>query len=449
MGDSTWCDRRLSRIEGQFYGFCADSGAAPLASNQGLFVHTPAAPGTAWYAVTVQLAGHAEDLVAAPGSNALAGPVTEVPAVPRPVYQRSFTIGLSTHFDVYTLWTTSQPTPFFARMGNLPSLPYDCGVNRGGGPPGNSLLLSFHTRESDFVHGIFPIQAGQWVLAMDDPVDTRDENTYWIGFSDRYDVSLWQNPVPSTGTVYDYTLERTLHTLRWMRGNFPVDPTQVYEYGFSAGGIGSLFFALYHPEYLAALMCVSGKVDFSDLDDPNPASGFNTGMGLRDVADRLWGTVGTNLPFARGGNTYDWLDGSWVAAHTGAVALPPVIAFNGKNDTALGWAEKIPFYAAMDAARQGGMFFWDPREHLNNGTAAWTPMQNPFYLYRFRTNKSFPAISRCSADDDPGDGSPTVGDSVGTVHGFVAPHEDLEANMQATRPFGSNKRCASNPSSTA
>ena len=164
VGDSTWCDRRLSRIEGQFYGFCADSGAAPLASNQGLFVHTPAAPGTAWYAVTVQLAGHAEDLVAAPGTNALAGPVTEVPAVPRPVYQRSFTIGLSTHFDVYTLWTTSQPTPFFARMGNLPSLPYDCGVNRGGGPPGNSLLLSFHTRESDFVHGIFPIQAGLWVL---------------------------------------------------------------------------------------------------------------------------------------------------------------------------------------------------------------------------------------------------------------------------------------------
>ena len=43
------------------------------------------------------------------------------------------------------------------------------------------------------------------LLAMDDPVDTRDENTYWIGFSDRYDVSLWQNPVPSTGTVYDYT----------------------------------------------------------------------------------------------------------------------------------------------------------------------------------------------------------------------------------------------------
>jgi hypothetical protein len=73
----------------------------------------------------------------------------------------------------------------------------------------------------------------------------------------------------------------------------------------------------------------------------------------------------------------------------------------------------------MRNARQGGTFFWDPRDHLNNADAEWSPSQDIRYLYRFRTDLSFPALTNCSADSDPGDGNPESGDSVGCINGWV------------------------------
>jgi hypothetical protein len=46
-------------------------------------------------------------------------------------------------------------------------------------------------------------------------------------------------------------------------------------------------------------------------------------------------------------------------------------------------------------------------------------MQDYRYVYRFRTDLSFPALSNGSADSDPGDGDPAAGDSIGTINGFV------------------------------
>lgn len=46
-------------------------------------------------------------------------------------------------------------------------------------------------------------------------------------------------------------------------------------------------------------------------------------------------------------------------------------------------------------------------------------MQDYRYVYRFRTNLSFPALSNCSADGDPGNGNAADGDSIGTINGFV------------------------------
>ena len=64
--------------------------------------------------------------------------------------------------------------------------------------------------------------------------------------------------------------------------------------------------------------------------------------------------------------------------------VPPIIAFSGRNDSLLGWSEKIPFYRAMRESRAGGTFFWDARSHTNTATAgAWWPMQDYAYVYRF------------------------------------------------------------------
>src|ERR1043166_5230023 len=47
------------------------------------------------------------------------------------------------------------------------------------------------------------------------------------------------------------------------------------------------------------------------------------------------------------------------------------------------------------------------------------PMLSLPWLYRFKTNLSWPAFSHCSADGDPGAFTATSGDSIGTQNGYA------------------------------
>jgi pimeloyl-ACP methyl ester carboxylesterase len=420
LPDSTWCDRRLSVLTASVSAYSIDSLAPALTPLQGLCVISPGGASLVYYAVTSQLGVGSEDRSVTAGENALGVGVQEIPSTPEPVYQR--TLNLSGHpTEIYTLWTTAQGTSRFPAMANRPGMAFDCCVVRGGLPPTNSLMVVMHVREGSFLQAPsggsgYP---GEWILGLDDPLTTEDVNSFWYGYSPSYDLNLQHNPIPTTGVVEDYTLRRVVHTVLWARRHFGIDTTRVYARGTSMGGIGSMFLALRRPDLIAAVMTYVGKFDFSFVTDPNPASAFNPGNGLRSVCDRLWGQVTTNLMSTEGLPVYQELnDGSAVGA-LGRRALPPLIAFNGRNDTTVGWAEKIPFYEAMRVARQGGAFFWDTRDHNGTIPAAWSSMQDAQYLHRFRTNVSFPALSNCSADGNPGNGSAANGDSVGTINGMI------------------------------
>ena len=359
-----------------------------------------------------------EDRTVVPGQNSLIRPVQERVAAPQPVFQRVLT-SCATLPLIYTLWTSDVGTTSFPAMANIPSVPYDCGVIPAPAPNG-SLLINMHARSGNFLQGVYGTgMPDEAVLSLDDPVNTSDMNTFWWGYHEGYDITADDNAPPSEGVVHDYTMQRVIWTLQWMEQKFPVDNTRVYAWGFSMGGIGSVLLAMRRPDLIAGIMTIAGKFDFSFLDDPNPLNGFNLGGGLRESTDRLWGQVSTNLPASGGGSIYQVLNDGWVAGVMRPVAVPPIIAFNGRNDVTVGWAEKIAFYHDMAAARQGSYFFWDTRDHLNNSNATWTPAQDVHYLYRFRTNLSFPALSGCSADNNPGDGSVATGDSVGCINGWV------------------------------
>ena len=417
--DSTWYDRRLSTLLGTPCAYRIDSLAAPLDPSQALFVRTIATNGYTCYAVTAQAGPFSgEDMTIVPGGNSLTRPLIERVAAPAPVFQRVLT-NRSTQPLIYTLWTSDVETPAFPAMSNVPSIPFDCAAIPAPASNG-SLLINMHARSGNFLQGIYGTgMPNEAVLSLDDPINNSDMNSFWYGYHEGYDTQADDNTPPSEGTVHDYTLRRVIWTLVWMEQKFPVDNTRVYAYGFSMGGIGSALLAMRRPDLIAGIMTIAAKFDFSFLNDPNPANGFNPGGGLRQSTDRLWGEVSTNLPASDGGSIYQRLNDGWVAGTMRPVAVPPIIAFNGRNDVTVGWAEKIAFYHDMAAARQGSYFFWDTRDHLNNSNAAWTPTQDVRYIYRFRTNRSFPALSSCSVDNNPGDGSLASGDSVGCINGWV------------------------------
>lgn len=418
VGDSTACDRRLSRLLGVTFGYSVDSLATPLAPGDGLFVHTPVSSSARWYAVTTQAAGFAEDSTLIPGTNALATSVREVVAPPRPVYQRTLTLSAPWPVHIFTLWPPGHDTPLMRAMGNREGLAFDCAVMRTPGAPPGALFLRMHARGSSFLDGLGATgQPGEVVMSLDDPLPN-GQNTFWYGYHPGYDITAAFNPPPTTGIVQDYTLRRVEWTLDWALRSFPVDSARVYAFGYSMGGIGSVQLALRRPHRVAAVMAVIPKFDFSFLGDPDPLSAFNAGQPLRSVVDQMWGTVASNLPTNDGPGVYDLLDGTSLAASTSLAWIPPILAFNGRHDHVVGWAEKLPFYAAMRENHRGGTFFWDARGHFD-GVPEWTPMQIPVSLYGFRSDRSFPALSHCSLDSDPGDGTPATGDEVGNINAYV------------------------------
>jgi hypothetical protein len=420
VGDSTWCDRRLFSVSGTAYGYAVDSAATPLGPGQGLFVRTAAAAGLCWYAVTCQAGSGPEDRTITPGGNAMALPVSETPMLPRPVFQRILYGDLNRPSDVYTLWTSDVETPFFPVMCNRPSMAYDCSLLRG--LPGGGLNFHAHYRGGSFyLAQIASGMPGEWVIKLDDFIRTPSVNTFWFGYHEDYNIeSFASQPIPTDGIVPDYTAKRVVFSLEWARRSFPVDTTRVYVVGSSMGGIAAAFLPMWRPDLIAATMAVVPLFDFSFLTDPNPLNQLNAGAGTRWHCDRLWGEVATDLRMEDGTPVYERLNCGAFAASLESRFVPPIFAFTGRNDVVLGWAEKIPFFHAMNQHRAGGTFFWDTRTHSNSGVSgAFQWMQDLRYLYRFRTNLSFPALSNCSANGDPGNGEAAVGDSIGTINGFL------------------------------
>jgi pimeloyl-ACP methyl ester carboxylesterase len=421
--DSSWCDRRLSRLRGETLPYVVP-GAGTLASGRGLFVSTcAAAVADAYYAVTCESASVPVDNTLVPGLNSLVNPIPESPDRPKPVYQRDVQVCSGQYCitgHVYTLWASNQSTPFAPAMCNRMSAPFDLAISLNSGGSGlHSLMYHVHVRGGSFMSLNYgSLTPGEYVLTMDDYLDNEDVNTFWFGYQEDYNIS-GSNLVPTCGKVYDYTFRRVEYVLEWIRRDFPVDTTRVYAMGNSMGAIGAAFASMRRPDLIAGAMLILPLFDFSFVDDPDPNSAFRIGGQQRVTCDRLWGEVSTGLLTERNVPVFHELNGNWLVGQHAGTFVSPMIAFNGRNDTTVGWAEKTIFYATMQSENAGGCFFFDDRTHMTTLTSAWLPLQDFQYLYRFRTNLSFPAFSHCTADNNPGDGHAASGDSVGTINGFM------------------------------
>ena len=396
--------------------FRIDPGSPPLSPDKGLFVYTPAKTGDFYYAVAT--VGGSPTITA--GENALTTPVHEVPGPVEPVWQGKFTINNHT-FDLYVHWTSAHDTPYYPAMSTAESFPFNFAIVEQNDDTSrvHPLIVHLHARGGNFARSLGGTgNPDEWVLSLDDYLPNDIRNSFWYGYHENFDMFTGAG-VPTSGVVHGYTVRRVRWTLEWVLHHFPIDRDRVYMMGSSMGGVGSVFLGMAMPDLIAAVYAVVPKFDFSFLHDPNPRNAWNAGGRERSIGDRLWGTVATNLPTDTGIGVYDRLNAGFLAKLWADKSLPPMITFNGKNDTVVGWAEKIPFYRAMEEDHQCGFFFWDSRSHGGRGLAEWQPMQDPKWLYRFRLDQSFIAFSNASCDDNPGDGHADSGATYGTINGYL------------------------------
>lgn len=223
-------------------------------------------------------------------------------------------------------------------------------------------------------------------------------NSWWHGYCDSYPSIL-------SGTVVNYTETMLLHMLDWAKTSCPVDPDRVFLQGGSMGGTGSLSFGLRHPELFAGICAVVPQVN------PGlPGIGWS-----QDQLTPIWGSVADNLPTNDGMRVWDRMSTTeYVSAHR--EDLPFVKVQNSKNDTTLPWFQIPDFYRNLNSGRHGFVAAWGQGGHGASGTGL-PPEYLAFDLYgKIRLNRSYVVVSNSSASNDPGNGDPLDGDSVGQMN---------------------------------
>jgi hypothetical protein len=85
-------------------------------------------------------------------------------------------------------------------------------------PPQNSLMIRPHARGGSFLQSLSGSgEPGEWRLALDDHMRSAERNSFWYGYHQGYDIESSSNVPPLSGTVIDYTMRRVVFTVEWAR----------------------------------------------------------------------------------------------------------------------------------------------------------------------------------------------------------------------------------------
>ena len=301
-------------------------GAKPLDRGTGLYVHTPTAKRTAYYAVVTMVDGVANmmDLSA----KNVTGAVEESPADPAPVLQKEMpAMPFFNYADKrfhYVQWVSG---PKFV---NVPSQYYNWSV---AGPEsvlaaGDKsvrvpLELTLHRDGNSYWRTQFRMERNSIVLAPHDfPV-----RSWWYG----YHESLGTLKSYGQGAIHPYTDRRLLAFIQWAAQKWPVDVHKVIVSGSRGGasGSGALHLGLRHPEVFALVVSGHGSPTCNDL------AASTDRKGLSDTAKGLQAAFGHPewaLKTGAGKSVWDELDMNKLLAGTpGSVELPLVAITSGNK----------------------------------------------------------------------------------------------------------------------
>ncbi|MEI8205668.1 MAG: LamG-like jellyroll fold domain-containing protein [Kiritimatiellales bacterium] len=234
------------------------------------------------------------------------------------------------------------------------------------------------------------------------------------------------------GTVVNYTERLYLKILDWVEQTYQTDANKVYAYGDSMG-TGILRLALQNPDRFA---CVDLLVPFVDWSYVN---------GTESNAKRMLAASGPMTMMTSDGvalsNRMNLVEQVQNTTHN----LPHITIRVGRQDGSVYWARKPVFMEAMQTNRHGLIAGWDNGDHgsaMRTANIAGFPNHND-YTYagsHFARNKSYPAFSRFSMNQNPGNGDKTNGDIVGFINrglewsNIVDQASSYSVKVQVTHP---------------
>ncbi len=206
------------------------------------------------------------------------------------------------------------------------------------------------------------------------------------------------------GRVRNYSQQRIWSFVEnFVNGHWAVDMNRVVVQGESMGGSGASMWGIRAAEKFA---CIFSKVG---VHIPAESPGFVSSF-INSYGQVAWGC----LYGETGMSAFDYWDSDrWLREHV-ADDTPFITFSNGKNDSSIGWNQAWKYARALQETRRPHVWAWGMEGH-GQGFTVPGPGGDP-QLVR---NKTLPAFTYCSLDNDPGNGDPTDGDSTGGLNRYL------------------------------
>jgi hypothetical protein len=386
--------------------YVVKEGEEPLAVGKGIWVCNSAHSGKSYYAITAVVDGH-ENTSISIGRNATRTPVSETVGQGLPVLQR---IRQPPVFDYvkhpklyfYVRWESPpnasvQGKPFDYLVAIPPHLKHPA-----------PLGIHMHAWGGDFLKGYAwwtDAENGAILLSSNEiPYD------WWTGYHEKIftkhppkSEADWQK-----GVVHPYTTNRLWSFVKFLNEKSPweIDMHRIFTAGISMGGSGSLMMAIRYPDRIAwARSWVGVHVP---LHSPQFASSY----------EKVWGDPQDDVRFENGAPVWDYYNDAkyLITQPKGEVGF--LTFSNGKNDHEIGWQQAVEFVNALEKTRRPFLFIWGQHGHGQRTVMPKTGSERDMPI-DIATNKSLPAFTNCSLDDNPGNGDPKNGDPSGQINRWL------------------------------
>ena len=382
--------------------YVIEEGKPPLPAGTGLFVHTIPRPGSAYYYVTTVEAGTENTALSPANMVHVAG---EQVRDASPVLQRiekpaEFVYIRNPTLRFYVRWEAG-------RSSAISGQPFDYLVAI---PPG----LEFPAPVGIHLHawgGSMMTDFGWWYSIQGTPAVLVSTNQvpydWWTGYHEKFgDASLRTPEDWRRGVVRPYTQTRLLSFVDWLGTTMQLDSTRTFTAGTSMGGSGALMLAIRHPSRIA------WSISWVGVHIPASSPKF------RGSYESVFGKPEYGVKFEDGTPVWDYYDDAWYLRRYPDRDIGYLTFANGKNDAGIGWPQAVEFLKALQETRQPHMFVWGQGGHGQrarmpaNGNERDMPLD-------IRTDRSLPAFTRSTLDDDPGSGAPDRGAPQGQVNAYL------------------------------
>lgn len=377
----------------------------PISNGKGLWVNNADFAGGAYYAVTVTVDGIENKVISS--ENTLTEPINEQLGQGVPVLQRiekpiSFDYAQTPTLYYYTRW---EAPPNSSVEGK--AFDYLVGVPKNVSQPA-PVGIHMHCWGGNLEGGYGwwnDAEEGSIILASNQlPYD------WWTGYHERINTTLplktasdWQS-----GVVHPYTTNRLFSFLEWMSSQslWSIDLSRTFTAGNSMGGSGSIMAGIRFGDSIAWTRSWVGV--HNPIDSPQFMSSYSN----------VYGKPEYNVLFEDGTPVWDYYNDIWFLKQYPKKETAFITFSNGKNDNAIGWAQAVDFYEALQETKRPHLFVWGQGGHGQRTIMPFSGSERIMPI-DIRTDQSLPAFTFCSLDDMPGNGDPNDGDAIGQINAYL------------------------------